>query len=740
MLSLKPPYLASGHLILFQDDKDSTCFYYVNQHPHLSRDENGKPCITAYCILPESGAVVNPENILEAGLNLDVDLGVTKEELDAAKQDIQKHFGSAPKILSPAPLHSGKVRFAMADSAGEGDDSKWYITSEVSPSMFGSNRVSLALRTSGREAKLLIAAASEGAISACVFYELELVGITPVYHAKIHAEMNTIYNRLRNRKKDNFIFYTEEVDKLLQELKDEKVLTIEVEETDPDIKTSAIASIMNDLKKQVIDRFFEPVALLSDTKSDSGSFYSGFLSSLIPARHVLKSSIHEEQLKNIDVDLNQSNAKTTPFCPSSFLKSMIDDAGIDMADYITWIRLDELLFFNQTLSVRISADTFESSNIKDMLVTCRVVDTDTGEMAMEPISRSFTAKDGITSWDMNFNRQRGHKYGYEYKVCMYMTTSSTLLPDRLETDWKRIDSPYIYINPAEHYKNFELDLNLNDLTVFEQAQMIEAKVSVVHKDDEVVLDRQLFFSRDDYVPKKLCLVADRSLPLHYVIRLKYFLTGDKEHLAEYTGINDQFFFIPNPFENRWSVDIACKADWTSVVRVYLDTRIKDAERADAVTDHFVFSSDRQDARLNAAVSVDTPDRQFEYMITRYDAEGKTVKAGWFQHDGSPILLICADQVKSERVYNFRIGDPANWSRFDLQKALISFKYEVSGKEEEYSDQFKSPDQVMRYNAPWEAELFYRITLKGEDGEVVGKSSWEAASSDNVEIVLKNIYE
>lgn len=740
MLSLKPPYLASVDLILFQDDKDNTCFYYVNQRPHLSLDGNGKPVISAYSILPESGAVANPENILEAGLNLDIDLGVTKEELDAAKQAVQKYFGVAPKILSPAPLHGGKVRFAMADAAGEENDSKWYITSEVTPSLLGSNRASLALRTSGREAKLLIAAANEGSIAACVFYELELIGITPVYRAKIHAEMKTIYNRLRDRKKDNFIFYTEEVDKLLQELKDEKALTIEVEETDPDIKASAIASLMNDIKKQIIDRFFEPVTLLSDTKSDSGSFYSGFLSSLIPARHVLKSSIHEEQLKNIDVDLNQSNAKTYPFCPSSSLKAMIDSAGIDMADYITWIRLDELPFFNQTLSIRISADTFESSNIKDMLVTCRVVDVDTGEMAMEPISRSFTAKEGITSWDLNFNRQRGHKYGYEYKVCMYMTTSSTLLPDRLETDWKRIDSPYIYINPAEHYKNFELDLNLNDLTVFEQTQMIEAKVSVVHKDDEVVLDKQLFFSRDDFAPKKISLVAERELPLHYIIRLKYYLPGDKEHAAEYQGTNDQFFFIPNPFENRWSVDIACKADWSSVVRVYLDTRIKDAEREDAVTDHFVFSSERQDARLNAAVSVDTPDRKFEYMITRYDAEGKTVKAGWFQHDESPILLISADALKSERVYNFRIKDTSNWSKLDIQKVLISFRYELAGQEFEYSDQFKSPNQLMAYNAPWESDLFYKVTLKGEDGEVLGKTSWVAVSSDNVEIVLSNIYE
>ena len=746
MLSLKPPYLASGNLVLFQDDVDSSCFYYVNQLPHISLDSGGKPALSAYSILPESGANVSEGAILEAGLNLDVDLGVTEEELEAARKAIQKSFGVDAKILSPAPLHNGKVRFVMAQAGEEPDSSNWFVTSEVTPSLVGSNRVSLAIRTSGREAKMMIAAANEGTIPACIYYELELIGITPVYHAWMQADMRKTYHYLKDYKEDNFIFYTEEIDKVIQKLEEEKALVVEVEETDPDIKAEAMASLFNDLKKQVIDKFFEPVTMLSeDSGSKSrgildqlGDAVTGILHTLIPARHILKRTIDEEQLKVLTVDLSQKNAKTFPFCPQAFLKAMVEDAGIDMSERIDWISLDDLPYFTPTVSVRIAADTFESSNINALLVTCRIVDEETGEIVMAPESCSFSAKEGKSAWDFNFNRQRGRKYGYEYRVSMFMTTGSNLLPDKLETDWIRQESSYIYINPAVYYRDFDLDLNLSDLTVFEQAQMIQADVSVVHRDsEEVVLEKQFIFNKDDYAHRKMTLVVGRDLPLAYNVRLVYFLPGAKEHSAEYKGIRDTFYFIPNPFENRWSVDLVCKADWTSVAKVYLDTRIRDAEREDFIVNNFIFSSNKEEARIDASVSLDTPPRCFEYLVTRYDVDGGTVRAGWFKHEDSPLLVVNPANLKEESFVRFFIDNQAAWDKLGIKNAKVELKYpDGSGEEIKLQETMKAPDEVVEFKYPRGTKPSYRLRLADEDN-VTHNTGWEEVKGDEIRLIVSS---
>ena len=737
MLSLKPPYLVSGNLVLFRDDVDDACFYYINQQPHISRDDTGSPVLMAYSILPESGADVNQGAILEAGMNLDIDLGVTEEELEAAEKAIQKHFGVQAKILSPAPLHSGKVHFVMAQAGDEPNSSSWFVTSEITPSLIGSNRASLAIRTSGHEAKMMIAAANEGSVPACVYYDLELIGITPVYHARIVADMSVVYHRLKESKEDNFIFYTEEIEKVVKDLQEEKALVIEVEETDPDIKAEAMSSLLNDLKKQIIDTFFEPLNLSSEAGAPKskgiigqlGDAVTGILHSIIPARHIFKSTYDESQLKVLTVDLSQKNAKTYRFCPQALLKSMIDSAGIDMAERIDWISLDDLPYFNQTVSIRIAADTFESSNINALLVTCRIVDTETGEIAMAPESYSFSAKDGKTAWDFNFNRQRGKKYGYEYKVTMYMTTGSNLLPEKLEVDWKRLDSSYIYINPAEYYKDFELDLNLSDLTVFDQAQMIQADVTVHHdKTGDEVLKKQYIFTKDDYQHRRMTLVAGRDIPLRYDVKLLYFLPGAKEHVAEYKNVDSTFYFIPNPFENRWSVDLVCKADWSTVSKVYLDTRIHDAEREDPIFNNFVFSENRQEVRLDASVSLDTPPRCFEYLVTRYDSDGGTVRAGWYSHKDSPILVITPANLKPETIVRFRLEKPSIWSQLGVKTIKVFFKY-LQGS-------FMTAEDVVEFACLRDSVASYSIKLYSKDGDTY-KISEKKCDADDIRISVDN---
>lgn len=737
MLSLTPPYLTSGDLVLFRDDKIADCFYYVNQVPHISRDKKGRPVLSIYTIVPESSEEMNRDDFLESGMTLDVDLGVSDEELEEARKAIKKHYGTTARVLVPAPLHSGSVHFAMAQAGDEPDPSQWFVTSDVTPTLVGENRVSLTVRAKGREAKLMIAAANQEAIPACFYYDLKVLGITPVFHARMVAHMETIFHRLKERDNFNLIFYSHEIEKELDDLRTTKALEFFIEETDPDIHSQAMSSLMNDLKTQVVERFFEPVTLLSMQGRNNDLHSSNLISSFIGCQ-TLKQTIDESQISDLTIDLRQSNAKTVPMCPTASLNSMILRAGIDLSELIQWIRLDDLPMFKQTVGIRLSPETFDGGNIKEMLVTCQVVDVESGEIVMDPDSHSFSPG-GEFSWDRMFDRRRDREYGYEYKVDIRMAGGSGRLPEIIHTDWKRVDCPFIYLHPSDFYRTFNLSLMLSDRTLFDQALMVQADVTVVNaKDGSPVMEKQLLIMPDDYANKQVSFVTDKELKLEYIIRLTYFLPGEKNQKAEFRGAEESVFFIPNPFENRWSVDLICKADWDSVLRVYLDTKIFDAERDLPIEQHIVFTSEKEEDRLTAAVSLDTPDREFDYLVTRLDMDGKMTKSGWHQHKESPILVVNAPNIKSERVYRFRLKVPEEMKREGVALLNLTFDTDPAGNPAEIVKPFTTPDDVLVFSCPWESAPSYKVLMKDEDNAIVCRTNWTSVPGDNIEIAVSQL--
>src|SRR3954447_21110001 len=118
MLNYKAPFLEAGSLTIFKDDSNPDIFYYVCIQPSIMRDENGNPKIEAYAILPESGVGIETESIQESSLMMDINLAPTAKELEFAEKQIEEKLGTKPKMLVPAPIHSGKVRLIVA-AAGE---------------------------------------------------------------------------------------------------------------------------------------------------------------------------------------------------------------------------------------------------------------------------------------------------------------------------------------------------------------------------------------------------------------------------------------------------------------------------------------------------------------------------------------------------------------------------------------------------------------------------------------------
>jgi hypothetical protein len=741
MLSYKPPFLEAGNLSIFRDDYNPGIFYYICLQPSIGTGNNGEPVISAYAVLPESGVGIKSEGIIETSIMMDINLKPTLEELLLAEKEIKENFGRKPEILVPAPLHSGKVYLIMAQAGEVPDPDKWFITSEVKSSLFGNNRASLVIKATGKEAKHLVAALDSDTIAASIHYELEIIGIAPVFKASLVAHWAKIYHHFEDLENMNLIFYNDQVSKTVDELTETSALEIVIEELDPDIKAQAMKNLLNELKSEVIQRLFKPasspLSASSNWEERISSGASRLLSSIVPGMHYMRRTIDEKQLVTTTINLSQRNAKKYPFFPQSLLSSLINSAG-GISDRIKWIKLDEIPFIDQRVEIRLSADTFTSSNIKSVIVDCRVIN-ETSDQEVTHKSVVFDSDDNLQN-HLNFTRQKNIRYRYDYKVAMFMSTSSTKLPGKMELEWNSIDNPYIYVNPAEYFETHEIDINLDDTSVFNRTHLIQVDVEVKDAaEKDLVLQRSYLFKQGDNEHKLLSVVANKNTPLNFDLKLTYFITESKEHTAFIENVQGGFFFIPNPFENKWSVDIISNADWTQTNRLILETRVFDAELADPLFEKFTFNDNQKEQQLNVACSLDTPKHKLEYRVTRLTADNEIIQGPWLLHQGG--ILVINDNVKPERIIRAAIIQSPDFEKKDIRKVSIDFKYEdlnngIDVVSERLS--FQNREDTVEFKHPMpdfnRKDYKYRMYIRGVFGENY-KTDWITDRNDRLELII-----
>lgn len=728
---------------MFRDDYSDETFYYTCLQPSISTGNNGEPSVSAYALLPESGVGLASESIIEASLMMDLDLKPTQTELTLAENAIKEKFGKKPKILAPAPLHSGKVYLIMAQAGEDPDPESWFITSEVKSSLFGDNRASLVVKASGKDAKHLVAALDADTVAASIHYELELIGIAPVFKASLTARWKQIYHHFENLENLNLIFYNDQVSETVDELAETSAIDIRIEELDPDIKAEAMKNLLNELKSDVIKKLFKPASsplgASENLEERIGSGAARLLASIAPGMHYIRRTIDENQLVETTINLSQRNAKKYPFFPQSLLSTLINEAG-GITGKIQWIKLDEIPFIDQRVEIRLSADTFTSSNIKSVVVDCRVIDV-TSEVEVTHKSVVFDSDDNLKN-HLNFTRQKDTQYRYDYKVSMFMVTSSTKLPGKMELEWKRIDNPYIYVNPADYFETHEIDINLDDTSIFNRTHLIQVDVNVKDAaDDEMVMQRSYLFKPDDKEHKVLSVVANKNTPLKFNLKLTYFLTESKEHTAFIEDIQGTFFFIPNPFENKWSVDILCHADWTTTNRIILETRVFDAELADPVFNKFTFNEGMTEQQFTIACSLDTPKHKLEYRVTRLTAENEIIQGPWLLHEG--IMLVITDNLEPERIIRASIISSPDFEKKEIKKVSLDFIYEDPTNGIEVTSErlpFQNKEDIVEFRHPMpdfnKKDYKYRMYIRGIFGETY-KTDWITEKNDKLDLIISD---
>ncbi|CAM1340428.1 hypothetical protein [Tenacibaculum amylolyticum] len=752
MLSYQPPFMNVGNLTIFRDDVDPETFYYANVQPSIVQKKEG-PAISAYTILPESSTDENIDQIIDTSLSMEVSLKVSDAILERAKEEIKEKWSKKVKRLLPVTITDGKVYMIMA-AAGENPDPKdWYVTSGVSPSIFGDNRAALVVKTTGNEAKRLVAALNEDVIAGHVYYELNILGIAPTFKAKMHVKWDRIYKHFEDMKVKNFIFYREDISNTLDDLKETSMVTMEIEELDPDVSDYASKTLLNELKTEAIKRLFNPsVPPLSASKKIENRIAHGVAmihSTIIPGSFYILRNNKEVQTNELTVDLRERKAKKYPFYPQALLSSMIRDIG-GLQDHLKWIKLEDLPFRVETVAVDIAADTFSINNIKTVKISCEIWDLTLQKVAKEQTFIFNKSTPENLKGTFTYTRQNTNEYTYRYNATLFLDNEGTGLPPQMEVTAQETTSEFIYFNPTEYFENIKLQIGIDDTDIFNHAHLIESTVTVTEKvTDKKLLTQSFLLENTDEGKKQklLSLLYSKLHPVKLDLQVKYYIAGSEEYILELPDHQDFSYFIPNPFESKWSVELMSKIDWEKSTKLIVEARVWEHTRNTWITEKFNFTKEQDTHTFSVITSLQTPREVYELRTTVITNEGKIIRGAWKDHVG-PIAMI-KDNVQPERTIKATLIDAPDFEDYEIKEISLSILYEdehnniAIDSDDTKKLVFKELNDVVIFtHAMTDSNLLsykYRLKAKSKSGDRY-KSDWITTTEEHLKVSIpENIW-
>ncbi|MEM8762382.1 MAG: hypothetical protein AAGD88_01125 [Bacteroidota bacterium] len=745
MLSYQPPFMDVGNLTIFKDDTDPETFYYANIQPAIVQNAEG-PSLAAYTILPESSTDESINQVIDSSLSMEVSLGVSEEILDVAIEQIKEQWGKNAKRLLPVTVTDGKVYLILASAGEEPDPKEWYVSSGISPSIFGDNRAALVVKTSGEEAKRLVAALNEDMVAGHVYYEMNMLGIAPTFKARLRVKWDRIYKHFEDMKVKNFIFAREEISNTFDELKESSLVEMEIEELDPDVSQYASKALLDELKTEAVKNLFKPsVPPLSASQKIENRIAHGvgmIHSSIIPGSHYILRNNKEIQSNELIVDLRERKAKKYPFYPQALLSTMIQKAG-GLHDRLKWIKLDDLPFRPETITADLAADTFTIANIRSVKIDCEVWDQTLNKKERDH-TFIFDGKDKLKG-TFKYTRQHSNVYRYRYRATIYINNEGTGLPSQMEVDWQDTESEFIYFNPSEYFENTKLQIGIDDTSIFEHTHLIETKVTVREKKSNKKVLTNTFLLEADKEKKEphlLSLLHSKLHPVKIDLRVVYYIPGSEEFTLELPDHEDFSFFIPNPFENKWTVELMSNADWEQTGKMIVETRIWDNTRGVWITDKFNFTKEQHSHQLGVVTSLDTPKENLEYRNTVIKNNSDVVRGPWTDHKG-PILMV-KDTVKPARSIKVMLAEAPDFEEFEIKELSVNIIYvDEDNNFKVNSDDngklvFRKVGDVVRFTHelkdPSLLAYKYRYKVRSESGDNF-RSDWVTSEDEKIEITV-----
>lgn len=736
MLLHQPPFVLVDRLTLYPDHLDPDTYYYVVSVPELARDR-GEPAWWATAILSAvrvTGPAPDPdEDVARVQLSFDTSLAPTEAELEAARQALVERRGREKVRVVPAPLHAGKAVLTVARPATEEAERELFVHSGHAPSLVGDNRAAFAVAAEGREAQILAASVQAGHLAAVVAYELELLGLTPAFHARMTVHWSLVYAHFTERAVDNFVFYSDQLEETVDSLTRSQAVEVVVEELDPEVKAEATKALWNELKTEVVKKLFEPAFTAGDTPVEEriGRGVREVVTSLIPGSHHALRRLDQHALATTVIDLREQGTRVFRHQPQTTLAGMLARAGVPAE--LAVARLDDLPDRVEEIRVEAAPDLAEVG-IRHVSILVEARDA-AGDLLAEQ-AYTLAAGDRAAPEVFRFRRRGDGEPTVRWRADVDFAPGHA--PDdaaRWSSAWQDVTGRRVYFSPAEWLDVTSVRVEVDDPAIFALPASVEMRLEARLPGAARAFRTDDLIFTSDHPSRTFTTILPRGVVVGIggveVLRRP----NEPEVRREVPAIDGPVHRIRNPFARAWRMEVRAAADWTSTEALVAELRVWEPQRRAWLVDEHRFTQAAPTYTLAFATAPDTP-QEAQARLTRVTRDGNVVRGPWLDLAGRVARI--TDAVEAIRRIRVTLHAPrladAHVRRVSVELAYTGADGAADGTTLTFSRDGQHHDWHHALPDPARSLYRWRASAIGEHGER-WSHPWTETATDDLTIEL-----
>lgn len=605
MIYLEPPFYQIEGVSIFADHADPMQFYYLPMKPHLTTrwDETLESDIPQLQLIKYRAQ----ENKGGGFLNFDVNLGMETAQFSKIQRKIRTLFSldDQPR-LAPVPLVDGTVKLMILgrDSSASREDTEFVLemSHHAKPALYGDNQASFSVELDA-QGVVLIEKALQGELAPIgVVYSLDYLAMRPAYSVRVSANWERVQEHFEKSMGGGFIFFSAQVDEVVDELIENQGIIIEVDNfIPPGVDAAELRARLDqavvEVKEMVLENFFEPtlppMPTAAEDKNDLDKGLDAFERLLLISTSggmgfkFREVDITRIDKKRLDVNMTERTTVLKSIHPQAHLEGLfrfLRDTNQSLDRLVLNVDLDDPWFQQRRVRV-ISRANFLKDNIESVNVKLRYKDS-----VQNTILDRNKTEDSL-AWNSEIIDEVAlREVAVNYEVS-FRDVDSSERPLSLESPIEVIDLDNYEVRPHELYSLVPVPITALDFP-WELFPNIEVRLRYRDPDNNIEMeDTQILYEQKPEFTWRFFRMKGGPDTFEYQL---IFRAADHQDLElPWTPTDSQQLVIRDPFPEKRHLQIVPAFNWREVDFVFVDVKYEDDDNEVYEVYTLTFSEDQK---------------------------------------------------------------------------------------------------------------------------------------------------
>ncbi|MBN1203834.1 MAG: hypothetical protein JXB05_02780 [Myxococcaceae bacterium] len=715
MIYLERFFLIDGVSII-GDHADPLQYYFLPVAPKLTRrvDETAGKSVPQIQLIKYRGRAGNG-----GFLNFDVNLGAEQEALDRIRGKLRSLAGldRDPRLV-PLPLIDGTVRLLLLGRKP--------IEASAHPALYGNNQAAFSVPLDQPEVTLLEKALQGEMSPIGIVYSLDYLALRPAYSVRLKIDWERVQKHLDERFGAETIILSTEIDKAVDELREQKVILFEADTFVPEGEDESAVlgrrdQAVNQVRDMITDAFFKPsidpereakdgwdkAAQVVDRASQLA--VTGGWSSVGSFSYKKIDHTRIDQ-KSLNINLSERTTVKRSIYPQGHLSGLmraIRDEGMDLKQFILSVDTDDPYYEHRKVTV-ISRASFEQDSIGSISVNLRYGDTPAGVLLESSTGRGTVEWASILTGDA-MQREVHVQYRVNFKA-----VEGAERPLTLQSPGQKVLGDTFEVDPRELYSLVNVPVLALSFP-WERYPQIEVRLQYVDERYQIRMDDTLWLDREHPSQTWKMFVQDQTRR-EFRYKVTYRAADHRDLELPWITTSQEHLTFRDPRPSKRTLTVVPVLDWGTVSRAFVDLSYADRVHGVFGEESFAFTQEKADPKT-FQVGLEDPDhRQIGYRVTLIFKDGHMVQVPR-SVTMEPRIYVRAD-MRGHRIVDVH-PEAGDFARKKLREMRVALRFTDEDEGMRFADefQFRSPkdhasfeyDYANEEKTDYEYQVMYLFT-------------------------------